>query len=97
MFWWTVFQIDSFSSGDGSSVSSVSPFSSSDLGFINQSGGTNYWRHVRQSIFNQHIKELNPNYIFHHHDITFFNSNKTNFKGEIPKNQDYQNMVMESG
>ena len=38
----TVFQVDSFSSVDGSLVSSVSPFSSSDLGFINQSGGTNY-------------------------------------------------------
>ena len=38
----TVFHVESFSSVDGFLVSSVAPFSSSDLGFINQSGGTNY-------------------------------------------------------
>ena len=41
-----------------------------DLSFVNQLGVTLYWRHVRTSIYNHEIKGFNPNYIYHHCDIT---------------------------
>ena len=68
-----------------------------DLRLVDLLGDAIRWRHVLGSIHNQNIKGLNPNYIYHHYNITFENSNKINIKGEIPKNHDYQNMVMESG
>ena len=48
-------------------VSWGSPFPSFDLTFVDQLGGTIYWRHVRHTILNQHIKGFNPNFIFHHY------------------------------
>ena len=40
------------------------------LTFLNQLGGTIYRRHTRNSIYNYNIKGCNPNFIYHHYDIT---------------------------
>ena len=72
-FWWWVW------------VSCVSPFPSFDLTFVDQLGGTVYWRHVRNSIYNQNIKGLNPNLIYHHYSfISKIEINSTS-KGECGK------------
>ena len=66
-------------------VSSGSPFRSPDLTFIDQLGGTIYWCHDRHSIFNQHIKGLNPSFTYHHRDITLIIVTKQTSKENTEK------------
>ena len=66
-------------------VSSGSPFPSPDLTFIDQLGGTIYWRHDRLSIFNQHSKGLNPSFTYHHRDITLIIITKQTSKENTEK------------
>ena len=66
---WTVFQVDSFLLVMVF-VSSGSPFPSFDLTFVDQLGDAIHSFHIFGSIYNQNIKGFNPNYLFHHHDIT---------------------------
>ena len=51
-------------------VTSGSPFPSFDLTFVDQLGGSIYWRHDRHSIFNQHLKGLNQSFTYHYRDMT---------------------------
>ena len=47
-----------------------SPFPSFDLRFVDQLGSEIHLRHVRNSFYIQNIKGFNPNYKYHHYDIT---------------------------
>ena len=66
-------------------VSSGSPFPSLDLTFVDQLDGSIYRRHDRHSIFNQHVKGLNPSFTYHHRDITLIIVTKQTSKENTEK------------
>ena len=66
----TVFQDDSSSSGDGSFSQVKITLFPIDLRLVDQLGDAIHWRHVLGSIYNENMKVFDPNYKFHHYDIT---------------------------
>ena len=94
---WNVFQDGNYSSVDGFLSVVGHPFLRLTWNSIDQLGGSIYWRHDCHSIFNQHIKGLNPSFTYRHHDMTLKLVTKQTSKEKYRKILTIKNMVMESG